>query len=96
MKKILVTVIAGVAFTLGVITTSGFIAGRETEKIREMDYPRLEAAIAKMQDAVDYMENAPNDFGGHKAVALRDTRQAIVSLKLAIDYRTGQNLNAKN
>jgi len=91
MKKILVTTIAGVAFTLGVVTTSGFIAGRQTEQKRQQNYPRIESAIVKMQDAVDYLQNAPNDFDGHKATAIRDTKNAIESLKLATAYHTDQN-----
>jgi hypothetical protein len=91
MRKALVTTIAAVAFTLGVITTTGFIAGRQTEEARQANYPKLQIAIEKMQEAVDYLQNSPNDFGGHKAAAIRDTKQAIASVKQAIEYRADQN-----
>ena len=33
------------------------------------------------------MEAAPDDFGGNKAAAIRDTRAAIHSLKKALYFR---------
>jgi len=86
MKKIVFSLIAGVAFTLGVLSTSAFVSyeNRQTEK---QEHPRIAAAIEKMKDAVEYMEKAPHDFGGHKEQAIKDTKAAIESLKLALAYR---------
>ena len=33
------------------------------------------------------MEKAPDDFGGLKAQAITDSKKAIVSLKMALQYR---------
>ena len=44
-----------------------------------------------MKDALDYMNHAPDDFGGHKAAAIADTRAAIKSLKAALGYRYGED-----
>jgi len=44
-----------------------------------------------MEDAIDYMEKAPDDFGGHKAQAIEDTKKAVQSLKLALQYRAKQD-----
>lgn len=53
------------------------------------DYPRLQAAITAINDAVDFLEKAPNDFGGHKATALRACRVAVRQLQAAMNYRSG-------
>jgi hypothetical protein len=55
---------------------------------QEMEqHPRIRKAVHEMEDAVAYMEAAPHDFGGHKADAIRKTREAIEQLKLAMAYR---------
>jgi hypothetical protein len=37
------------------------------------------------------MEAAPHDFGGHKVAAIRESRAAVVQLKLALAYRARQD-----
>jgi hypothetical protein len=34
------------------------------------NHPRIENAIIELENAIDLMEKAPNDFGGYKAQAL--------------------------
>jgi hypothetical protein len=48
------------------------------------DYPRIRAAITSIEDAVDFMEKAPDTFGGHKAAAIAACRAAVRQLNLAI------------
>lgn len=52
-------------------------------------HPRIAAAINELREAVNYMEKAPHDFGGHKAAAIRASRTAIEQLNLALAYRAG-------
>jgi len=50
-------------------------------------FPRLQAAINSINDAVDFLTKAPNDFGGHKAAALDACKAAVRQLQLAMNYR---------
>ena len=50
-------------------------------------HPRIAAAIAQLRDARAYMQEAPHDFGGHKADAIRATDEAIRQLNFALAYR---------
>jgi len=54
-------------------------------------HPRLSAAIKSIDDAIAYMESAPHDFGGHKAAAIRASREAVVQLKEALRYRARED-----
>ena len=50
-------------------------------------HPRIARAIEALRDARAYMAEAPHDFGGHKAEALRATDNAIRQLNFALAYR---------
>lgn len=50
-------------------------------------FPRLQAAIAAINDAIEFLDKAPNDFGGHKAAALVACRTAVRQLQAAMNYR---------
>ncbi len=50
-------------------------------------HPRIATAIAALKDARAYMQEAPHDFGGHKAAAIRATDEAIRQLNFALAYR---------
>ena len=54
-------------------------------------HPRIARAIEALRDARAYMENAPHDFGGHKADALRATNEAIRQLNFALAYRAEED-----
>lgn len=54
-------------------------------------HPRISAAIESLRDAIAYMEAAPHDFGGHKAAAIRESRNAIRELNLALAYRAHED-----
>ena len=85
MKKLLVTASVVSAFAIGVFATTAFTTIERQNEAKK--HPRIEAAIRNMYDALDYMKAAPDDFGGHKAAAMADTRAAITSLKAALGYR---------
>ena len=70
---------------------------QETGKKEVGQHPRIAAAIRELHGAIEYMEHAPHDFGGHKAQAIADSRKAIEQLRLAMQYRAGQdNRKGKN
>jgi hypothetical protein len=50
-------------------------------------HPRLAKAIEALKDARAYLSEAPHDFGGHKAAAIRATDDAIRQLNFALAYR---------
>ena len=50
-------------------------------------FPRLQAAVTSLNDAIDVMDKAPNDFGGHKAAAIAACRAAVRQLNAAMHYR---------
>ena len=74
--------IAGIV--LGVVLTAGINLFAQNERAM---HPRIAAAIAALKDARAYMQEAPHDFGGHKAAAIRATDDAIRQLNFALAYR---------
>ncbi|HXM82220.1 MAG TPA: hypothetical protein VN929_09890 [Burkholderiales bacterium] len=64
---------------------------QETGKQELKEHPRIAAAIRELHGAIEYMERAPHDFGGHKAQAIADSRKAIGQLRLAMQYRASQD-----
>jgi hypothetical protein len=85
MKRFLLTGILGlcVVTCLGV----GQVLADETMATEKGHHPRIARAIHELQEAINYMEAAPHDFGGHKADAIQESRKAIEQLKLALQYR---------
>jgi len=57
---------------------------RETEAAR---HPRIETAIKELESAIDYLEKSPDEFGGYKAQAIAGSKEAVLSLKQALNYR---------
>ena len=74
--------IAGIV--LGVVLTAGSTLLAQNERAM---HPRIATAIAALRDARAYMAEAPHDFGGHKAEAIRATDEAIRQLNFALAYR---------
>jgi hypothetical protein len=50
------------------------------------EHPRLVRAIKAIEGAIDYLQKAPHDFGGHRAEAVEACQNAIKQLKVAIQY----------
>jgi hypothetical protein len=59
----------------------------EGMKGEKAEHPRIAKAIHELEDAIKYMEEAPHDFGGHKAAALESSKKAVADLKEALAYR---------
>jgi hypothetical protein len=80
MKKL--AIILSVVFFVSTI----FVIAQQNVKKEEMKHPRIEKAIHELEDAIDYLEKAPSDFGGYKEQAIIDSRKAVESLKQALKY----------
>jgi hypothetical protein len=82
--------VLGAAMALG-MGLSATVAHAQPPQVtmrgEEAAHPRLHAAIHQMREALKELKEAPDDFGGNKAAAIRDTEQAIHSLRKALYYR---------
>ena len=87
--KILTTTTLAAVMSLGALLQSATVQAQPALTIQQEEaaHPRLTKAIHEMRDALAELEAAPNDFGGNKAAAVRDTKQAIHSLKKALYFR---------
>jgi hypothetical protein len=58
------------------------------EKMRQelREHPRIARAIIELHETRHYLEHAPNDFGGHKADAIKSIDESIMQLKEALKY----------
>ena len=59
----------------------------ESPRQEAMQHPRIASAIREIEGAIQYMESAPHDFGGHKAAAIQASRAAVEQLRAALAYR---------
>jgi hypothetical protein len=84
MKKFLTSIVAVAAFATGVIFTTAFTNNKSNAGAA--NHPRIAKAVASMQDAIDYLNSAPDVFQGHKATAIADTKAAIAELKICEQY----------
>jgi hypothetical protein len=80
-----------VLLTVVFLLATSFVYVQQNKRTEAINHPRIERAIKELESAVDYMEKAPNDFGGHKEAAIADSKRAIVSLKLALQYRAKED-----
>jgi hypothetical protein len=76
-----------VALAIGGPPTVAVAAPQLTIQSEEAAHPRLVKAIHEMKEALHELEAAPDDFGGNKAAAIRDTRAAIHSVRKALYFR---------
>jgi len=87
MKKNLISTFTGVALIAGVIGATFVVTAspklNNEHIVKTEKHPRIKKAITDLQDAIDYMQKSPDDFGGHKADAIRDAQKAISSLQMA-------------
>jgi ABC-type microcin C transport system duplicated ATPase subunit YejF len=86
MKKFVL--ILSVVIFLG---TTGFVLVQQNKRTEAARHPRVENAIKELESAIDYLEKAPDDFGGFKTQAITDSRKAVVSLKRALNYRAKED-----
>ncbi|MDE3199088.1 MAG: hypothetical protein KGN84_22250 [Acidobacteriota bacterium] len=79
MKKF----IAGILLGIG-LATGGAVLFAQNERAL---HPRIARAIEALREARAELEEAPHDFGGHKADAIQATDDAIRQLDFALRYR---------
>jgi hypothetical protein len=80
-----VSMLMGLA--IGWQPTVAISAPQLTVQSEEAAHPRLAKALHEMKEVLRELEAAPDDFGGNKAAAIRDTRAAIHSVKKALYFR---------
>jgi hypothetical protein len=87
MKKLLLSAVL-VSFCVAPLTPL-FAQPMEGGGVHEeaVMHPRIAAAIHNLQDAIDYMQAAPHNFGGHKQMAIMECRRAIKELNKCLLYR---------
>jgi hypothetical protein len=54
-------------------------------------HPRIVRAFENLEDAIAYLQAAPNDFGGHKGAAIQASRAAIAELRASLAFRARQD-----
>jgi hypothetical protein len=86
MKKLVILLLA-VVF----LSATAFVYVQQNQKTEASNHPRIENAIKELQSAIEYMQQAPHDFGGHRVQAVADSKKAIESLKLALQYRAKED-----
>ena len=53
----------------------------------ERNHPNIAKSMHDIEDARRHLHDAPDDFGGHKAQADADLKQAWISLRKELYYR---------
>jgi len=76
---------------LMVISLSAPAANAQTVRSEAAAHPRIVRAIENLEDAIGYLEAAPNNFGGHKAAAIQASRAAIAELRASLAFRAQQD-----
>lgn len=56
-------------------------------RAEEAGHPNITNAMHDIEKSMKALHNAPDDFGGHKAQAEADLKQAWISLRKALYYR---------
>ena len=87
MKKLALALSTG----LMVISLSAPGANAQTMGSEAAAHPRIVRAIENLEDAIHYLEAAPNNFGGHKAAAIQASRVAIGELRASLAFRAQQD-----
>ena len=65
-------------------TTKKAVATKKTGTKAKEPHPRLVAARKKLEEAKKELQAAPDDFGGHKAAAIKSIDEALNHLQLAL------------
>lgn len=63
------------------------VAAQPTIQSEEAAHPKIVLAINEMKDALYELSTTKDDFGGNKAAAIRDLRNAIHAMQKALYYR---------
>jgi hypothetical protein len=83
----------GARISLDVIIGNRPPAPNEQKLMRaeEERHPNIAKSMQDIGDAMKHLHEAPDDFGGHKARAEADLKQAWVSLRKALYFRLYQD-----
>jgi len=73
--------------TLATSSLVPLTAAAETPKQEKAAHPNIAKAIDALERAITDMQKAPDDFGGHKADAIRASEEAVRQLRAALQYR---------
>ena len=87
MKKLAIALSTGLLF----VSLIAPAANAQTMGSEAAAHPRIVRAIENLQDAIAYLEAAPNNFGGHKAAAINASRAAIAELRASLAFRAQQD-----
>lgn len=60
-------------------------------RAEEANHPNVTNAMHDIEKSMKALHNAPDDFGGHKAQAEADLKQAWISLRKALYFRLYQD-----
>jgi hypothetical protein len=83
----------GKTISIEVITGSRQPLPYELQLMRaeESKHPNIAKSMRDIEDAMKHLHEAPDDFGGHKAQAEADLKQAWISLRKALYFRIWQD-----
>jgi hypothetical protein len=87
VKKLALAVSTGLLFATAAIPT----ANAQNMRSEAAAHPRIVRAIENLEDAIAYLEAAPNDFGGHKGAAIQASRAAVAELRASLAFRAQQD-----
>lgn len=78
-------------------TTHKHVTKEDKKEIKSelKKHPRIKKAIKELEEAVKYLQAAPDDFGGHKAKAIESSKKAIEDLKKALEFRAEKDEKKK-
>jgi len=60
-------------------------------RMEEAKHPNITKSMHDIEDAIKHLQEAPDDFGGHKGQAEADLKQSWVSLRKALYFRIYQD-----
>jgi hypothetical protein len=66
-------------------------AEAQAMRAEEVNHPRITEAMHKIEDALNLLNAAPDNFGGHKVEAISTLQQSLWSLRKALYYRIYQD-----
>ena len=71
----------GVLLLLGALAAGAWTVQGQNEK-----HPVLQRSIQQLENIKDHLQQAPSDFGGHKAAAIESINHAMNELHQAIAF----------
>jgi len=60
-------------------------------RMEEAKHPNITKSMHDIEDAIKHLQEAPDDFGGHKGQAEADLKQSWISLRKALYFRIYQD-----